>query len=207
MKPYAITLDIMMPGFDGWQVLTELKRDAETREIPVIVCSILEQQERGFSLGAADYLLKPILEDDLVNALNRLNGDGAIHEVLVIDDDPEALRLMEKIFYRSNTYKLSVAQGGPAGWKMVTSHPPHAVILDLFMPEMDGFTILEKMRENVRLRDIPVVVVSGGDLSPQQRKELNDFGQRLISKSTLDEKDLLSIIDRTLQRVGGQHKY
>lgn len=202
LKPFAITLDIMMPGFDGWQVLAELKRDRETRDIPVIVCSILEQQERGFSLGAADYLLKPILEEDLVNALNRLNGDGTIHDVLVIDDDPDSLRLMQKIFQDSNAYKLTLAQGGTTGWKTLISHPPQAVILDLFMPEMDGFTILERMRENVRLRDIPVVIVSGGDLTPEQQQQLTDFGQRLIGKSTLDERDLLNIMERALKRVG-----
>jgi CheY-like chemotaxis protein len=78
------------------------------------------------------------------------------------------------------------------------------VILDLFMPEMDGFTILEKMRENARLRDLPVVVVSGGDLSPAQRQQLNAFGQRLISKSTLEERDLLGILERALRRVSTQ---
>jgi signal transduction histidine kinase/DNA-binding response OmpR family regulator len=201
LKPFAITLDIMMPGIDGWQVLTELKRDPETREIPVIICSIVEQQERGFSLGAADYLLKPILQDDLVSALNRLNGDGTIEDVLVIDDDPNALRLMEKMFQEANRYKLTVATGGLEGWETLTAHPPHAVILDLFMPEMDGFTILEKMRENPRLRDVPVVVVSGGDLSRDQRQQLTDFGQRLIRKGSIDEKDLLGIIERALKRV------
>ncbi|HEX8993392.1 MAG TPA: response regulator [Anaerolineales bacterium] len=201
MKPFAVTLDIMMPGFDGWQVLAELKRDPETRNTPVVICSIVEQQDRGFSLGAADYLLKPILEEDLVDALNRLNGDGTIHDVLVIDDDPNALRLMEKIFQPSKMYRLSLAQGGPAGWKILTSHPPQAVILDLFMPELDGFTILERMRESPRLRDIPVVVVSGGDLTPDQRHQLTEFGQRLISKGAIDEKDLLGIMDRALKRV------
>ncbi len=200
VKPFAITLDIMMPGYDGWQVLSELKRDAETRDIPVVICSILEQQERGFSLGAADYLLKPILEEDLVHSLNRLNGDGAIHEVLVIDDDPNALRLMQKIFQHS-PYKLTLAQGGLAGWQLLTTRPPQAVILDLFMPELDGFTILERMRENPKMRDLPVVVVSGGELSSDQRRMLTDFGQRLISKGSIDEKDLLSILDRALRRV------
>jgi CheY-like chemotaxis protein len=204
LKPFAITLDIMMPGFDGWQVLSELKRDPETRQIPVVICSILEQRERGFSLGAADYLLKPILEEDLVSALNRLNGDGAIHEVLVIDDDPNSLRLMQKIFQHS-AYKLTLAQGGPAGWQLLTTHPPQAVILDLFMPELDGFTILERMRESARLRDLPVVVVSGGELSSDQRRMLTDFGQRLVSKGSIDEKDLLSILDRALRRVAMPH--
>ena len=97
LKPYAITLDIMMPGYDGWSVLNDLKSDSETRDIPVIICSIVEDQERGFSLGAADYLLKPILEDDLLNALDNLNSDGSIREVLVIDDNPSDLRLIDKI--------------------------------------------------------------------------------------------------------------
>jgi signal transduction histidine kinase/DNA-binding response OmpR family regulator len=201
IKPFAITLDIMMPGYDGWQVLSELKREAETRDIPVVVCSIVEEQERGFSLGAADYLLKPILEEDLVGSLNRLNGDGSIHEVLVIDDDPDSLRLMQKIFQGSERYKLTLAHGGGAGWKMITLHPPHAVILDLFMPDLDGFTILEKMRENAKLRDIPVIVVTGGDLTLEQRKQLTEFGRHLISKSALNEKDLLSLVERALRRI------
>jgi signal transduction histidine kinase/CheY-like chemotaxis protein len=200
IKPFAITLDIMMPGFDGWQVLSELKRDPETRDIPVVICSILEQQERGFSLGAADYLLKPILEEDLVSALNRLNGDGTIKDVLVIDDDPNSLRLMQKIFQHS-AYKLTLAQGGLAGWQILTTHAPQAVILDLFMPELDGFTILERMREQPKLRDLPVVVVSGGELSSDQRRMLKEFGQRLISKGSIEEKDLLSILNHALKRV------
>lgn len=206
LKPFAITLDIMMPGFDGWQVLTELKRERETRDIPVIICSIVEQQERGFSLGAADYLLKPILEDDLLSSLDRLNQDGEIHDVLVIDDDPHSLRLIQKLFQGNPTYKLTLAQGGPAGWKILTSHPPHAVILDLFMPDMDGFTILEHMRENPRLRDLPVVIVSGGELSLEQRQQLVEFGQRLVSKGSIDEKDLLGIVDRALARVTPRDK-
>jgi CheY-like chemotaxis protein len=96
VRPHAITLDIMMPNKDGWSVLTELKSDAATRDFPVIICSILDQADKGFSLGAADYLVKPILEDDLVHALDRLNEDGTIHEVLVIDDDPNDLRLIER---------------------------------------------------------------------------------------------------------------
>lgn len=201
IKPFAITLDIMMPGYDGWLVLNDLKRDAETRNVPVIICSIIEEQERGFSLGAADYLLKPILEDDLLAALDRLNGDGNIREVLIVDDDPNSLRLMEKFFQGHQRYKVLLAEGGKPGWDTITARTPHAVILDLFMPDMDGFTILERMRENVKLRDIPVVVVSGGDLTLDQQRQLTEFGQRLVSKSSLNETDLLNTIERALQRV------
>jgi CheY-like chemotaxis protein len=201
LQPFAITLDIMMPGYDGWQVLNTLKSDASTREIPVVICSIVEEQERGFSLGAADYLVKPILEDDLVVSLDRLNADGSIREVLVIDDDTDHLNLMAKILNDQGKYKPTLAQGGKAGWEMIRTQTPHAVILDLFMPDMDGFKLLESMRANEKFREIPVIVVSGGDLTTDQQKQLSDFGQRLISKSSLSEKDLIESIERALRRV------
>jgi CheY-like chemotaxis protein len=200
-KPYAITLDIMMPGYDGWSVLNDLKNDSETRDIPVVICSILEEKERGFSLGAADYLLKPILEDDLVSALDNLNGDGSIRDVLVVDDNPSDLRLIEKILKENGRYKTILADSGPKGWEIIVSDTPHAVILDLFMPEMDGFTILEKMREDPKLRGIPVVVVSGGDLSADQHEQLKQFGQRLLTKGTLNESDLLNTLEQALKRA------
>jgi PAS domain S-box-containing protein len=201
LQPFAITLDIMMPGYDGWQVLNTLKLDESTRGIPVVICSIVEEQERGFSLGAADYLVKPILEEDLVVSLDRLNADGSIREVLVIDDDPDHLSLMAKILNDQGKYKPTLAQGGRAGWELIRSQPPHAVILDLFMPDMDGFKLLESMRANEKFREIPVIVVSGGDLTTEQQKQLSDFGQRLISKSSLSEKDLIESIERALRRV------
>jgi CheY-like chemotaxis protein len=201
LKPFAITLDIMMPGYDGWRVLNDLKSHAETRDIPVIVCSIVEEQEKGFSLGAADYLLKPILEEDILESLDRLNPDGSIREVLIIDDDPNDLRLISKMLSEQGRYHPSVAEGGTNGWDAIQSRPPHAVILDLFMPGLDGFTILEKMRTTEKLRDVPVIVVTGGDLTTEQQTQLQEFGQRMIQKSALSEKQLLDTLDRALKRV------
>jgi CheY-like chemotaxis protein len=201
LKPFAITLDIMMPGYDGWQVLTDLKSTPETRDVPVVVCSIVEDEEKGFSLGAADYLVKPVLEEDLLSALDRLNGDGSIREVLVIDDDPNDLRLLGKMLAEQGRYKAILAEGGPAGWNSIKSKPPHAIVLDLFMPEMDGFTILEQLRKEEKLRDIPAIVITGADLTSEQQKQLDSLGQRLLQKSALREKDLISIIENALQRV------
>jgi len=203
LKPFAVTLDIMMPGIDGWQVMDTLKSDPETRNIPVIVCSILDDFDKGFSLGAADYLVKPILEDDLVNALDRLNADGTIREVLIIDDDPNDLRLLEKIIEADGRYKATLAQGGQKGWEIITGSapPPQSVILDLFMPDMNGFEILEKMRSDEKLRDIPVVVISGAEVSAEQRAQLNQMGERLLSKGAFSEKELLTTIQRALDRA------
>jgi len=182
--------------------LSDLKSDPATRDYPVIICSIMEQADKGFSLGAADYLIKPILEEDLVCALDRLNKDGTIHEVLIIDDDPNDLRLIEKILSQHGRYKPILAEGGRKGWEALNRNTPHAVVLDLFMPEMDGFTILEKMHANSALRDIPVLIVSGGGLTQEQQQHLNEYGQRLIAKGSLNESQLIGQIEEALKRIG-----
>jgi CheY-like chemotaxis protein len=202
VKPFAVTLDIMMPNKDGWTVLTDLKSDPDTRDYPVVICSIMEQADKGFSLGAADYLVKPILEEDLVHALDRLNKDGKICQVLVIDDDVNDLRLIEKILNENGRYKPVLAEGGRKGWEMLKTKTPDAIILDIFMPDMDGFTILEKLRGHPILRDIPVLVVSGGGLTNEQHKQLTDFGQHLITKGSLNEGELISTIEAALNRIG-----
>lgn len=202
IKPFAVTLDIMMPGVDGWRVLETLKSDPETRNIPVIVCSIIEDLEKGYSLGAADYLVKPILEEDLVNALDRLNTDGSIREVLVIDDNRNDLRLIAKILNNDGRYRAILAEGGRNGWNILSSgNPPHAIILDLFMPDMNGFELLEKIQANRKLRDIPIIVVSGVDISDEQKEQLKEFGQRVLTKGAFSEKELLTSLQRALDRI------
>jgi CheY-like chemotaxis protein len=202
LKPFAVTLDVMMPGIDGWRVLDTLKGDPDTRNIPVIVCSIIEDLEKGFNLGASDYLVKPILEEDLVNALDRINSDGSIRDVLVVDDNIDDLRLIKKILNDDGRYRAILAEGGRQGWDIISSEsPPHAVVLDLFMPELNGFQILEFMQSDKKLRDIPVIVISGMDLSAEQNKQLNEFGQRILSKGSFSEKELLTSLQRALDRI------
>ncbi len=202
LQPFAILLDILMPGYDGWRVLEDLKSDAETRNVPVIVCSILDEEEKGFSLGATDYLVKPISEDDLLSALDGLNNDGSIREVLVIDDDPNDLRLIGTMISNQGRYKPILAEGGRAGWEAIQTTRPHAIVLDLFMPDVDGFTILEKLRASKDFREIPVVVVSSSDLPKEQQAQLQDFGQRLLQKSSLQERELIMTIENALKRMG-----
>jgi GAF domain-containing protein/CheY-like chemotaxis protein len=205
VMPFAITLDIMMPGKDGWAVLEELKNDPITRHIPVIICSIMEDKDKGFSLGATDYLTKPFLEDDLVDALNRLNGDGSISEVLIVDDDEDDRRLMQKIFENSEQYHLRLASDGAEGLVALRTKRPDAVILDLFMPGVDGFTVLESMREDVNLRDVPVIIFTAGDLTEDQQSRLAKFSQELLHKGMCGEDELLASIQTALKRFAA-HK-
>jgi CheY-like chemotaxis protein len=199
VNPFAITLDVMMPNRSGWQVLEALKADEFTRTIPVIVCSIVADQEKGFSLGAADYLTKPILEEDLVHSLDRLNRDGKIREVLAIDDDLDDLRLVQRILEESGKYMVRVANGGPEGLVAIRTRPPHAIILDLFMPGVDGFTLLETIRTDPSLRDIPVIIFTAADLSEEQRERLAEFSYAMVNKGLFKENDLLSSIERALE--------
>jgi CheY-like chemotaxis protein len=134
-------------------------------------------------------------------ALNRLNGDGAIHEVLLIDDSPDDLRLMEKILTEHSNFKPILAEGGKQGWQKLTEQPPDAVILDLFMPDLDGFAILERMRTTPTLRDLPVVVVSGMDLTVEQKKQLENLGKQMLQKGMLTESELFATLEKALKRL------
>ncbi len=201
VKPFAITLDVMMPQKDGWSVLQELKNHPETRNIPIIVCSILEEEEKGFNLGASDYLVKPFLREDLVNAITRLDQAGQNHTVLVIDDDTEDLRLLKKLIDDSGQFQARLAEGGQKGWEILQKERPDVVVLDMFMPDMDGFRILEKMRSDPNLKDIPVIVLTGVDLSAEQQQKLAEFGQQMLAKGFLREQELMDSLDKALSHI------
>ena len=201
LKPFAITLDIIMPEKDGWRVLQDLKNDPETKDIPVIICSILEEEEKGFQLGAADYLVKPFLQDDLLHAINRLNLNGTLQRVLVIDDNPADLRLVQKMLTGQDSYQVTLAEGGETGWLKIQEQKPDILILDLFMPDMNGFTILENINQSTELCDLPVIILTGADLSPEQHKQLSEFGQHLLSKGFLRKQELLQHLESALKRI------
>jgi CheY-like chemotaxis protein len=200
-KPFAITLDVMMPRIDGWSVLEALKQDPDTRSIPVVICSILESQDKGFNLGAVGYLTKPILGEDLVKALGRLNGDGSIQEILVVDDDMDDLHLVERILKEGSDFRVRLAHGGPEGLVAIQTQPPHAIIMDLFMPELDGFGLLENVRSDPRLREIPVIIFTAGDLNEAQRDRLAEFSQTMLYKSSFKEEELLDSIKHVLKHL------
>lgn len=206
LKPFAITLDIMMPQKDGWVVMQELKKNEQTRNIPILVCSILEEEEKGFSMGASDYLVKPFASDDLVNAIYRLDRDGSIHEVLIIDDDPDDLRLAQKMVEDGGVFHANLAQGGDAGIEALKRLTPDIILLDLFMPGLNGFAVLELLRAEPRLSRIPVIILTGADLNAEQQSLLNEFGSQMLSKTTLKEKDLLLYLESALKKINPTSK-
>lgn len=199
IKPSAITLDIMMPGKDGWQVLEELKRDEQTRDIPVIICSIVQDEEKGFSLGATDYLVKPILEEDMLQAISRLNGAASRQEVLVIDTDPEEAQKIQRTLHNYGDYQVHLAQTTIEALYLLESVKPQIIILDLYMRNQDGFSLLETLRSTPAYQDIPVILLTGETFSPEQHTRLDAFSKQMLQKGKFTENDLLNLLGKALQ--------
>ncbi len=193
-----------MPHKDGWQVIQDLKRDEATRNIPVVVASIVADQGRGFSLGASDYLVKPILEQDLLNALKRLDGEGKERTVLVIDDEVDNIRLVKRVLEGDAHYRVLEAQGGREGLEAVKLLRPHIIVLDLMMPEVDGFSVLTTLKSDPETRDIPVIVVTAKELTEEDRERLNGHIGALLRKGPLTESELLQDVAKVLQHAEQQ---
>ena len=200
LRPYAVLLDIRMPGMDGWQVLRALKADPTARTTPVILCSILEDAQQGLGLGADDYLLKPVSEQDLAHALDRLGEASAARRVLIVDDEPDELRRITDMLRGEDGFVPLPAIGGPRGWDLLrVGALPAAVLLDLAMPDLDGIQFLENMRSDARTRAIPVVVLSVSDLTDGQQKRLQVLAQQVLKKSSLTREQLLAALEPLLQ--------
>ncbi len=201
VQPYAITLDLMMPNINGWDVLHQLKNNPETKLIPIIICSIQEEEEKGVSLGAADYLVKPFLDSDMVNSLNRLNHSGTIKKILIIEDNENDQELVQRMLEDSSEYQIFAATTGREGWNIILDNQPDIIILDLFLPDLSGFAILERIRSDEHLFEIPVIILTAADLTADQYAQLREFNNMLISKSFLSKKTLLHKLEETLNHV------
>ena len=184
LRPAAITLDVMMPDLDGWTVLAAIKGDPELASIPVILMTIVDEKNRGYSLGACEYLVKPINRDKLAEVLRNVCGSVGGH-VLVIDDDDTVRRGM-RLALEPAGWKVTDAENGQIALDRLAATRPDAIILDLMMPEMDGFEFLEELRRRADWRDIPVVVVTGRDLTEEDRSRLNGAVERIIQKIDRD---------------------
>ncbi|MCP4539648.1 MAG: GAF domain-containing protein [Chloroflexi bacterium] len=202
IKPFAITLDVMMPEKDGWQVIQELKTDPETKDIPVIMCSIVADQDHGVSLGASDYLVKPIIERELISALARLDKkDSLPHRVLIVDDQKEDRKLLRRMVESQDGYEVIEAIGGKEAIDLIKKAQPDVIILDLMMPEIDGFAVLESVKMNKDTRAIPVIVVTAKTLTHEERSTLNKGVEALLQKGIFEQQELLADVSTALKQM------
>ena len=203
LRPALITLDVLMPGLDGWGVLRELKADPELARIPVLMVSILDEKNKGFALGASDYMTKPIDRDRLLTLLDKYRADGDTGTVLLVEDDPDTRQMMHRMFV-SEGWRVREAENGRVALDSVAQAPPDLIMLDLMMPEMDGFEFLAALRTRPAWVDIPVIVVTAADLSEADRRRLNGGVEQIIQKAAPDRDAFLNEIRDFVGRYIGQ---
>jgi CheY-like chemotaxis protein len=198
--PTLVALDIGLAGaLDGWQVLTSLKAHPETAQIPVIVCTAGNNRPQAATLGAADFLVKPFSRSRVRSAIARLLPAGG--SVLVADDDENIRRLVRDAF-ADNGIKISEAPDGEETLKIVRSdHPPDVLILDLMMPKLDGFAVLEEIQGDEATRSIAVIVLSGKQLSEEERRFLRFRAFSVLDKSECSPAELRRLVAEALGLV------
>ena len=197
LHPDLIVLDVLMPGMDGWTVLTALKSDPDLADIPVVILSIFEDKDMGFTLGASDYLTKPLDRDRLLAIVGKHMGDPKRESVLVIEDDAGTRDMIARMLKKEG-WKVSTAQNGLVGLQRAAENGPSLILLDLMMPEMDGFQFLEQLRTTKDLGAIPVVVVTAKDLTQADRERLDGGVKLIYQKGAYSREDLLGKLHKLI---------
>ncbi len=197
-QPYAITLDIIMPEMDGWEVLQKLKLNPKTSDIPVIVISVSNERDTGYALGASGYINKPVDKQVLISEIRKLNEEP--ETVMIVDDNELELKHMAEIIEAENIETI-LAHDGEESIKLIAKKNPDILVLDLLMPGMDGFQVLEQIRKNPETQNLPVIVVTAKDITEDDKMQLSGKVSTLITKSSTTPQDLYKEINRILKKL------
>jgi signal transduction histidine kinase/DNA-binding response OmpR family regulator len=201
LHPCGIILDIRLPGLDGWEFLARAKADPAIADVPVIIVSMVDERGKGLALGAADYLVKPVARGELLEALARVTPLPAYGKVLAIDDDPIALELIRAVLEPVG-YTVLIARGGEEGVALAQAELPDVVLLDLAMPEVDGFAVVERLKGDPVTDAIPIVILTSQTLNQEDEALLSGRIVHLARKAEFDRSALLELIRRfTVSRI------
>jgi signal transduction histidine kinase/CheY-like chemotaxis protein/tetratricopeptide (TPR) repeat protein len=184
VRPDVITLDVLMPGMDGWTVLSALKADAALHDIPVVMLTIVDDKRRGYALQAADYLMKPVDRERLIAILQKYGREKSA-PILVVDDDGPTRELLRRIL-EADGWTVREAANGREALASLKQRPPGVILLDLMMPEVDGFEVVGELRKHDEWRSIPVVVLTAKDVTAEERQRLNGRVEKVIQKAADD---------------------
>ena len=210
LNPFAITLDIIMPDIDGWGILRELKRTPETKNIPVIVVSIVDNRNLGLSLGSVGYLVKPIEKDDLIRSLRHLEKKNNIKvkDIFIIDDNFKDVEDISAILSSEETgyYQVRKAYSGKEGLELIKKKKPDLILLDLMMPETNGFEIIRELKKDNETKGIPIIIITAKDLTKDEADFLRNNIQKIVLKRQFTKKELLEDIKKTLERFETKEK-
>ena len=198
IRPDLITLDIVMPRMDGWSVLTALKSDPDLASIPVVVVTITTDRGVALSLGAADFMTKPIERGRLVSVLDTLlRGRGT---VLLVEDDEESRALTRRQLQRLNVEVIEARNGREAIDWLSRNAAPGMILLDLVMPEMDGFSMLDEIKKHPQWQRIPVVILTGKELTAMERELLQGRVHNVLAKGSVSANDLAAVVRQLLRQ-------
>ena len=181
LQPMLITLDIMMPGMDGWAVLRAIKADPELQHIPVIMVSIVGDRDLGYSLGAVESLTKPVDRKKLLDVVQQFTSAKGGGHVLLVEDDGDIRTLLRRTL-EEVSWAVAEAENGAVALQRVHEQKPDLILLDLMMPVMDGFEFVQKLREEEENRWIPIIVVTAKDLTEEDRRQLAGGVEHIIDK-------------------------
>ncbi|HEY4068792.1 MAG TPA: response regulator [Burkholderiaceae bacterium] len=201
LQPDAIVLDVILPGMDGWNMLGQLKGHETTRHIPVVIVSITDEPRRGFALGAAQVLVKPVSQSDLLSALAAIGllPQLAGGRILVVDDDPKSVALT-CAHLQAGGFTPEAAYGGREALEAVRRRTPDLIVLDLMMPHVSGFDVLEALRQEPAYAGIAILVLTAKLITAQDREQLRGRVQRILEKADFHPNGLLAEVRRALAR-------
>lgn len=205
LRPNAITLDVMMPGMDGWEVLTQLKADPELAHIPVIVLTMMEDKDIGYSLGAAEYLTKPISRDQLTKVLRKYRSTKAPPMVMIVEDDNTTREMLVRMLHKVG-WQVMETDNGESALRLLDRQPPDLILLDLMMPQMDGFEFITHLRQHTLCANTPVVVLTAKDVSSEDRTWLTHRVDSVFQKGAYSREELLNNLRTLLANTMSKQK-
>ncbi len=200
LKPAAITLDVMMPDMDGWSVLRALKADPVLQDIPVVMLTMVDDKSKGYTLGATDYLTKPVDRNLLHHALARYCNPGESCSVLLVEDDKPTREVMARTLEKAD-WQVREAGNGREALDQLTQEKPRLILLDLMMPVMDGFDFLLEMRANTEWQNIPVIVLTAKDLTEEDRRALSGRVEQIVEKGARAHEQVVNLIRQVVDRT------
>ena len=201
IRPTAITLDIMMPGKDGWEVLQELKKDPAVQDIPVIILSIVDEKKIGFSLGATEYMVKPIDKKLLLHKLKNLEKLTSIKNILMVDEESGTVHALGRTLHEVG-YKITKAYNNTAAIEAIAVEKPDLIVLNLMIrPDENGADLMEYIKTDESVNNVPLILITNSDLSDEDMKELDGRIRATFNKAVLAEDDLLETLKNTIRKM------
>jgi signal transduction histidine kinase/CheY-like chemotaxis protein len=193
LHPMAIILDVMMPGMDGWAVLSTLKSEPEVRDIPVVMLTIVDDKNLGYTLGASDYMIKPVDREHLIQILAKFRDVPPPRFALVVDDEEPARKMLTQILEKER-WTVVQAENGLVALELIAKQRPDLILLDLMMPKMNGYQFVAELHKRDDWRSIPIIVVTAKDMSTEERLALDGYVEKVLPKHALTEDALLTEI-------------